>query len=204
MKRIAVLASGNGSNLQALINQLNVPSSPAEISLVVSNVASAHALTRGREAGIPTFFVPHEGKEDRQNHEKLLVQLLQEYETDFVCLAGFMRLLTHRFLSAYPQRVLNTHPSLLPSFPGKHAPEQALKAGVKMTGCTIHLVDEGIDTGPILAQAAVPVLENDNVSSLTSRIQSAEHQLYPHVARLFAQGHVHNKGPLFFLNGCSP
>ncbi|MCL2625517.1 MAG: phosphoribosylglycinamide formyltransferase [Cystobacterineae bacterium] len=204
MKRIAVLASGNGSNLQALIDQLNVPNSPAEISLVVANVASAHALTRGREAGIPTFFVPHEGRGDRQNYEKLLIQLLQEYAIDFVCLAGFMRLLTHRFLDAYPLRVLNVHPALLPSFPGTHAPLQALKAGVKLSGCTIHLVNEGVDSGPILAQAAVPVLENDDVDSLSARIQNVEHQLYPQVVRLFAEGRLRTKDNLFFLDGWSP
>jgi phosphoribosylglycinamide formyltransferase-1 len=203
MKRIAVLASGNGSNLQALIDQLHVLGSPVEIGLVVANVASARALTRGREAEIPSFFVPHEGKGDRQNYERLLLQLLQEYETDFVCLAGFMRLLTRRFLSAYPNRVLNVHPSLLPSFPGTHAPKQALEAGVKLTGCTVHLVNEGVDTGPILAQAAVPVLENDDVASLTSRIQNVEHQLYPRVVRLFAEERVHNQGAHFFLDGWS-
>jgi len=201
MKRIAVLASGNGSNLQALIEHLHVPNSPAEVGLVVANVASAHALTRGREAGIASFFVPHEGEGNRQHYETLLVQLLQEYKTDFVCLAGFMRLLTHRFLSAFPHRVLNVHPSLLPSFPGVRAPEKALQAGVKLTGCTVHLVDEGVDTGPILAQAAVPVLEGDDVASLTSRIQRAEHLLYPQVARLFAQGRVRQKNLHFFLEG---
>ncbi|MCL2178046.1 MAG: phosphoribosylglycinamide formyltransferase [Proteobacteria bacterium] len=204
MKRIAVLASGNGSNLQALIDNLNVPDSPAEISLVVANIASAHALVRGRKAGIPTFFVPHEGREDRQNYETLLVQLLQEYETDFVCLAGFMRVLTYRFLNAFPYRVLNVHPALLPSFPGTHAPSQALRAGVKLSGCTIHLVDEGVDTGPILAQAAVPVLENDNADTLSARIQTVEHRLYPQAVRLFAEGRLRNKDKLFFLDGWSP
>jgi len=198
MKRIAVLASGNGSNLQALIHALHTPNSPVQIALVLANVESAYALTRAKEADIPAFFVP--GQANRQNHEASLLQLLEKYKTDFVCLAGFMRLLSKHFLSAYPNRVLNVHPSLLPSFPGKHAPQQALLAGVKLTGCTVHLVDEGVDTGPILAQAAVPILENDDVSSLTSRIQQAEHHLYPHVVRLFAEGRFHNKGPHFFLD----
>ena len=204
MKRIAVLASGNGSNLQALIEQLHVPDSPVEIGLVVVNVASAHALNRGKAAGIPSFFLPHEAQGSRQDYEAALVQLLQKHETDFVCLAGFMRLLGCHFLNAFPNRVLNVHPSLLPSFPGKHAPEKALKAGVKLTGCTVHLVDEGMDTGPILAQVAVPVLHNDDVSSLTSRIQHAEHLLYPRVVRLFAEGRVLHKNAHFFLEGWPP
>jgi len=203
MKRIAVLASGNGSNLQALIEQLHVPNSPVEVGLVVANVASAYALTRGREAGIASFFVPHEGKGNRQAYEQRLVQLLKEHKTDFVCLAGFMRLLSSCFLSAFPNRVLNVHPSLLPSFPGIRAPEQALRAGVKLTGCTVHLVDEGMDTGPILAQAAVPVLEGDDLASLTSRIQSVEHRLYPQVARLFAEERVRRNNAHFFLDGWS-
>lgn len=186
--RVGVLASGNGTNLQALIDALNREGSDARVVLAVCNVPTAKALDRARAANVATVVLPSKGVTDRDGYDAQLVEVLRKNDIDTVCLAGYMRLLTGTFLKAFPNRVLNIHPSLLPAFPGMHAIRQALDAGVKVSGCTVHFVDGGTDTGPIIAQTAVPVLESDDEASLAERIHREEHRLYPAVVSRFAAG----------------
>ena len=193
--RIAVLVSGQGSNLQALLDaQARGELAPAEIALVLSNRPGAPALERARAAGVPTAVVDHRAHADRAAFEDAMLAELERAGAEAVVLAGFMRILTERFVSAFPHRILNTHPALCPAFPGTAAPQQALDHGVKVTGCTVHLVDTGVDTGPIVAQAAVPVLEDDDAARLHARIQEQEHRLLPQVTRLLAEGRVAVEG----------
>jgi phosphoribosylglycinamide formyltransferase 1 len=181
-QRLAVLVSGRGSNLQALIDA-GADALGGEIALVVSNVESAEALGRARRAGIPAVFRDHRGL-DREAFDAALVRVLTEHGADLVCLAGFMRRLSGLFVRAYPGKILNVHPSLLPAFPGKDAARQALEHGVKVSGATVHLVDEGLDSGPIVLQEAVAVLERDTALTLAARILEAEHRLYPRAVRI--------------------
>jgi len=192
--RLGVLVSGNGTNLQALLDAGATPDFPAEVAVVISNVGTAYALERARLAGVPSVVVDHRPFPDRTAFEQQLLAVLAEHRVEVVCLAGFLRLLGSTFLSAFPQRVLNVHPALLPAFPGMHGVRQALEHGAKLAGCTVHLVDEGTDTGPILAQAAVPVLSTDDEKTLARRIQMEEHRLYPLVVRLLAEGKVRLEG----------
>lgn len=183
---VAVLVSGSGTNLQALIEAQG----PYRIAVVLSNRPGVYALERAERAGIPTEVVSHRGL-DRVAYDQALLERLAPHAPDWICLAGFMRILGPTFLEAYPWRVLNIHPALLPSFPGLHAQRQALQAGVRVTGCTVHLVDAGTDTGPIVAQTAVPVRPGDDEDALTARILRAEHELYPRVVRWAAEGLIH-------------
>jgi len=192
--RLAVLASGAGSNLQALLDACALPGFPAQVVLVVSDVPTARALERARAAGISAEVLEPRGFPERAAYDAALAALLQVRGVEAVCLAGFMRLLGPRFLAAFPQRVLNVHPALLPAFPGLHAARQALAAGVKLAGCTVHFVDEGVDTGPIAAQAAVPVLDGDDEAALQARIQAEEHRLYPEVVRALCEGRLRVEG----------
>jgi phosphoribosylglycinamide formyltransferase 1 len=183
--RIAVLASGTGSNLQALLDD---PVVGRAVALVVSDRAEAKALDRARTAGIEGVHLDPKAYPDRTEHDRALVALLQDRGIDFVCLAGYMRILSPPFVRAFWERTVNVHPALLPAFPGAHAVRDALAAGVRIAGCTVHLVDEEVDHGPILAQEAVPILEDDDESSLHARIQEAEHRLYPAVVRQLLEG----------------
>ena len=192
--RLGVLVSGNGTNLQALIDASREADYPAEVAVVISNVATALALQRARQAGIPAEVVAHKAFADRDAFERRLLEILSAHRVELVCLAGFMRLVGSTFLSAYPSRVLNLHPALLPSFPGLHAVRQALEHGAKIAGCTVHFVDLGTDTGPIVAQAAVPVLSGDDEGALAARIHAEEHRLYPLAVRLVASGRVRVEG----------
>jgi len=176
--RLAVLLSGRGSNFLAIHDAISKRLLDAEIVTVVSNREDAVGLQRGRELGYDTFVVPHRSYASREEHEEEILRLLGQANATVVCLAGYMRTLTPRFIGAYPSRILNIHPSLLPSFPGVDAQQQALLHGVKVTGCTVHLVDATLDGGPILVQRAVPVLANDDVESLSSRILIEEHLAY--------------------------
>ncbi len=185
--RIGVLVSGSGSNLQALLDAAADPWFPADIVKVVSNVPGVLALDRAARSGVATEVVDHRGRA-RAEFEADLLRALGD--VDIVCLAGFMRVLTGAFLSAFPGRVLNVHPGLLPLFPGLHAPRQALAAGVTQAGATLHLVDAGVDTGPILAQGTVPVLQGDTEATLAARILTVEHRLYPMALRWIAEGRV--------------
>jgi phosphoribosylglycinamide formyltransferase 1 len=193
-RTLAVLVSGSGSNLQALLEAAAVPSFPARVGVVLSNVEGVLALERARAAQVPTVVVPHTAYPGRAAYDAALLAALAPYRPDLACLAGFMRLVGGDFLRAFPLGVLNIHPALLPSFPGLHAVRQALEHGVKVSGCTVHLVDEGTDTGPILAQAAVPVLDTDSEASLAARIQHEEHRLYPLAVRLLATGAIQRTG----------
>ena len=193
IKRIGVLISGRGSNLQALIDAQRAGTLGGAIAVVLSNVAGVPGLERARAAGIPALCCPLAGR-SREEHDAALVALLREHGVDLVCLAGYMRLLSPVFLEAYPGRILNVHPSLLPAFPGREAQRQAWEHGVKVSGATVHLVDEGLDTGPIVLQEAVPVLADDTPQALAARILEAEHRIYPQAVRLILSGRVRREG----------
>ena len=184
--RLGVLVSGSGSNLQALLDACAQADFPAEIACVVSNVPTAFGLERARNAGVPAMALDHKAFGSRADFEQALGETLRKAGVEWVCLAGFMRLLSADFLSGFPGRVLNVHPALLPAFPGMHAQRQALERGVKIAGCTVHFVDAGTDTGPIIAQAAVPVLLDDTEATLAARVLKAEHHLYPLALRMVA------------------
>jgi phosphoribosylglycinamide formyltransferase-1 len=185
---VGVLVSGGGTNLQALLDACAQPGFPARIVQVISNIPGAFALERAQKASVPADVVSHKDFADRTAFETALVDRLKAAGVELVCLAGFMRIVGPTFLRAFPQRVLNIHPALLPAFPGLHGPRQALAHGAKIAGCTVHLVDEGTDTGPIVAQAVVPVLPEDDEAALAARILVQEHALYPMAVRLFAEG----------------
>lgn len=176
MTRIGVLLSGRGSNFLALQAAVERGEIPARIVLVLSNIADAPGLARARELGIPAEAIPHA-------QEQKALEALRREEVEWVCLAGYMRLLSPAFVAAFPRRILNIHPSLLPAFPGLDAQEQALTHGVKVSGCTVHLVDEGLDSGPIVVQKAVPVLDGDTPRTLAARILEQEHLAYPDALR---------------------
>jgi formyltetrahydrofolate-dependent phosphoribosylglycinamide formyltransferase len=185
----AVLISGRGSNMRALLEAASYPSYPARIVLVLANVAGAPGLAVAEAAGIATRTIPHRDfGRDREAHERAIDQALREAGARLVCLAGYMRLLTPFLVRAWAGRMLNIHPSLLPAFPGLDTHARALAAGVKLHGCTVHLVTEGMDEGPILAQAAVPVLPGDTEEALAARVLAAEHRLYPAALAAFCRG----------------
>lgn len=192
--RLGVLVSGGGSNLQALLDAGAQADYPAEVACVVSNVPTAFGLERARKAGVSAVALDHKAFGSRADFERALGDTLRAAGVEWVCLAGFMRLLSADFLAGFPGRVLNIHPALLPAFPGLHAQRQALERGVKITGCTVHFVDAGTDTGPIIAQAAVPVLPDDTEESLSARILAEEHRLYPLAVRLAVTGQVTLEG----------
>jgi phosphoribosylglycinamide formyltransferase-1 len=185
---MAVLISGRGSNLQAIIDATATGRLDAGIAVVVSNRADAAGLTRARDAGIEALCVPAREYPDRDAYDRAIVERLRARDVDLVCLAGFMRLVGRPLLEAFPNRILNIHPSLLPAFPGLDAQRQALEHGVLITGATVHLVTDDLDAGPIVLQAAVPVLDDDTVETLTARILAEEHRLYPEAIRLLLGG----------------
>ena len=187
---VGVLVSGNGSNLQALIDSPELAASSATIVKVISNVEGAFALARAAVAGVPSCVIDHRGFASREAFDQAIVDELQSARVDLVVLAGFMRVVTKVLLSAFRYRVVNVHPALLPAFPGMHGVRQAIEYGVRVAGCTVHLVDQGVDTGPILAQAVVNVLDEDDEASLADRIHAEEHRLLPQVVRWFAEGRV--------------
>jgi len=191
--RLGILISGRGSNFEAISNAISRGKLEAEIAVVISNRASAAGLNIARERGIPLRIIPSQGM-DRESYDKLLIEELRTHEVGLVCLAGFMRLLSADFVRAFPERVVNIHPSLLPAFPGLDAQKQALDHGVKIAGCTVHFVDEFLDSGPILMQAAVPVLDNDTVDSLSARILLQEHLIYSQAIQAIADGRVKVEG----------
>jgi phosphoribosylglycinamide formyltransferase-1 len=187
-RRVAVLISGGGSNLQALIDRAAAPDSPYEIVLTLSNQADAFGLERARRAGIPTEIVPHRDFADRAAFEAELDRCLETAVPDLVCLAGFMRILAPAFVERWRDRLLNIHPALLPSFRGLHTHEQALAAGVRVHGCTVHLVRPELDDGPILVQGVVPVLAGDDPATLARRVLEVEHRCYPLAVEGLASG----------------
>ena len=181
--RLGVLLSGRGSNFLAIHAAIERGEIPARIALVISNIPEAAGLARARELGLPAVAIPHQGEPGRRAHEEKVVAALRRAGVEWVCLAGYMRLLSADFVAAFPRRIVNIHPSLLPAFPGLDAQAQALAHGVKVSGCTVHLVDEGLDSGPIVVQRAVPVLDCDTARTLAARILEEEHQAYPEALR---------------------
>jgi phosphoribosylglycinamide formyltransferase-1 len=182
-KRIAILLSGRGSNFAAIARNLATGVIDAEIAVVISNRPGAAGIALAEQLGLPALVIPSQGRQ-REEYDGMLVAELQQRNVDLVCLAGFMRLLSPTFVRAFPNRILNIHPSLLPAFPGLEAQRQALEHGVKISGCTVHFVDENLDAGPIVLQAAVPVLPDDTVETLSARIVAEEHRLYTEAINL--------------------
>lgn len=194
MIRVGVLASGSGSNFSALTEALNVEGSPARVELLICNVPGAKVLERAQKAGVEAVLLDHKSHSSRETFDEAVAQTIIDRKIELICLAGYMRLVTPAFLRRFPGKVINIHPALLPAFPGMHGVRQAIAAGVKVAGCTVHFVDEGTDTGPIIAQAAVPVLPSDDEASLAQRIHAEEHRLYPAVVRAIARGEVQLEG----------
>jgi phosphoribosylglycinamide formyltransferase-1 len=193
-RTLGVLISGRGSNLQAILNAIGERRLDARVGVVVSNQAEARGLERANEAGVPTAVVSHKNYASREQFDEAVLAQLKAHDVGVVCLAGFMRILSPVLVRAFPDRILNIHPSLLPAFVGLHAQRQALEHGVKVSGCTVHLVDEELDHGPILLQAAVPVEEGDTEETLSARILEREHELYPKAIQLVLDGKVRVPG----------
>ena len=187
-KRVVIFISGGGSNMEALIRATQAADFPAEIVAVFSDKAEAGGLARAQGAGVATQVFKRKDYASKDEHEDAILEALAALQPDIICLAGYMRLLSGRFIAPYEGRILNIHPSLLPLFPGLHTHQRALDAGMKVAGCTVHLVTEGMDEGPILAQAAVPVRAGDDAETLAARVLKAEHQLYAAALRKFAAG----------------
>jgi phosphoribosylglycinamide formyltransferase-1 len=210
--RLGVLASGGGTNLQAILDACGAARIDARVAVVLSNVPGAGALARAEQAGVATEVLPSKGVTDRAAYDAQLVERLRSHGVELVCLAGYMRIVTPTFLRAFGPseesrncpRVLNIHPGLLPSFPGLHAQKQALDYGARFAGCTVHFVDEGTDTGPIVAQAIVPVLPEDTEPTLAARILAEEHRLYPQAIHWFAQGRLSLEGRHVRIDGGRP
>jgi len=193
MKKLGILLSGRGSNFEAIARNVQAGKIPAEIAVVISNKEEAPGLAKAREMGLATRFIPSKGKE-REAFDREVVAVLKEFQVDVVCLAGFMRILSPYFIREYPRRILNIHPALLPAFAGTEAQRQALEYGAKFSGCTVHIVDEGVDTGPIVCQAVVPVLDDDTPETLSARILKEEHRVYSEAVTLLVEDQVRFEG----------
>lgn len=199
MKRIAVLASGEGTNLEAILEAAERGAIGGEVALVVSDRQAAPALERARRRGVRALFLDPRLYRGREEYDGALLAELERARIDLAALAGFMRLLSPAPVRALAGRIMNTHPSLLPAFPGTSGVEEALAHGVKVTGCTVHFVDEGLDTGPIIMQESVPVLQGDTLETLRRRIQAAEHRIYPRAIDLFCRGRLRVEGRRCFI-----
>ncbi|MEW6276968.1 MAG: phosphoribosylglycinamide formyltransferase [Bacillota bacterium] len=197
--RLGVLASGRGSNLQAIMDACREGKIPAKVAVVISDNENAFALTRARQEEIPAIHVNPRNFPGKEEYERAIVATLRDYQVELVCLAGYMRLVGKTILEAYPNRILNIHPALLPAFPGLHGQKQAVEYGVRFSGCTVHFVDEGCDTGPIILQAVVPVYATDTEETLAERILEQEHRIYPEAIRLFAEGKLRIEGRRVFI-----
>lgn len=193
MKRLGILLSGRGSNFEAIADNVAAGRIAAQIAVVISNRPEARGLETARARGLHAVCIPSRGLE-REAYDRLVVAELKRNAVDLVCLAGFMRLLSAYFVREFPLRILNIHPALLPSFPGLDAQHQALEHGVKITGCTVHFVDENLDSGPILVQAAVPVLDDDTVETLSARILKEEHRIYSEAINIVLSGNFRIEG----------
>lgn len=193
MKKLGILLSGRGSNFEAIARNVQAGKIPAEIAVVISNKEEALGLVTARNLGLATRFIPSKGKE-REAFDREVVAVLREFQVDLVCLAGFMRILSPYFIREFPGRILNIHPALLPCFPGVEAQKQALDYGVKFTGCTVHIVDEGVDTGPIVCQAVVPILDDDTAETLAARILKEEHRIYSEAICLLLEDQIRIEG----------
>ena len=192
--KLGVLISGNGSNLQSIIDNIENGSLKAVIKIVVSNNPDAFGIARAKKHGIPFAILKNGDYRSKDDFDAALVKILKDCDVELVTLAGFMRIITPTLLRAFPGRIMNIHPALLPSFPGLHGQKQAVDYGVKFSGCTVHFVDEGVDTGPIIIQAAVPVMDDDTEDTLGARILKEEYKIYPRAIQLFADGQLEING----------
>ena len=206
--RVAVLASGRGSNLQAIIDAIEAGQVQAQIVAVISNKKDAVALDRARKHGLPELFVdpkPFAGQPDsREAYDRVLLEVLQQQHVELVLLAGYMKIVTAVLVNVFANRMMNIHPSLLPSFPGLEVQKKAIDWGCKLAGCTVHFVTEGVDEGPIIVQAAVPVLDSDTPEALAARILEQEHKIYPQAVQLFAEGRLKVNGRQVQIAGAKP
>ncbi|WP_320199444.1 phosphoribosylglycinamide formyltransferase [Agrobacterium sp. rho-13.3] len=189
-KRVVVFISGSGSNMMALAQACQAPDFPAEIACVISDKATAGGLAKAQGLGIATLVFERKTYASKAEHETAILAALSEIAPDIICLAGYMRLISGEFIAPYEGRIINIHPSLLPLFPGLHTHERAIESGMKITGCTVHFVTEGMDEGPVIGQAAVPVLVGDTADTLAARVLTIEHQLYPLSLKLLSEGKV--------------
>ena len=191
---IGVLVSGSGSNLQSIIDQIESGLLDGEIRVVISNNPEAYALERAKKHGIPIVVIRHNDFRGREDFDRRVIEVLNDYAVELVILAGFMRVITPMLLHAFPMKIMNIHPALLPAFPGTHAQRRAVEYGVKFSGCTVHFVDEGVDTGPIIIQSVVPVYDDDTEESLAARILTEEHRIYPQAIQFYAEGRIEVTG----------
>jgi len=191
---LGVLVSGSGSNLQSIIDQIEQHRLDAVIAVVISNNHQAYALERAKKHHLPTAVISHEDFPSREDFDRAMGDILESYAVDLVVMAGFMRILSPHILNRFPFRVMNIHPALLPAFPGLHGQRQALRYGARFAGCTVHFVDEGVDSGPIIIQAVVPVLEADTEETLSARILEEEHRIYPQAIQWYAEGRIQVHG----------
>ncbi|MFK3688755.1 phosphoribosylglycinamide formyltransferase [Agrobacterium tumefaciens] len=200
-KRVVVFISGSGSNMVSLAKACQAADFPAEIVCVISDKASAGGLEKARDMGIPTLVFERKTYASKVEHEAAILAALGEIAPDIICLAGYMRLISGDFIAPYEGRIINIHPSLLPLFPGLHTHQRAIDSGMKISGCTVHFVTEGMDEGPTIAQGAVPVLSDDTAETLAARILTVEHQLYPLTLKLLAEGKVRMDGAKTIYSG---
>lgn len=191
---LGVLVSGSGSNLQSIIDNIQEGKLDATIGVIISNSADAYALERARRHNIPSVVIEHATFASRVDFDLKMIEILRSYSVELVVMAGFMRILTETFLNAFPMKILNIHPALLPSFQGLHGQKRAFDYGVKFSGCTVHFADKGVDTGPIVIQAVVPVHEDDTADSLQKRILQEEHRIYPQAIQFYAEGRIEIRG----------
>lgn len=200
---IGILVSGSGSNLQSIIDHIEGGTLDAEIKVVLSNNSDAYALERCRKHRIPSVVLDHRQFDRRESYDRRAIAILESSGVELVVMAGFMRILSPEFFKAFPQRIINIHPALLPAFPGMHVQQKALEYGVKFAGCTVHFADEGIDTGPIIIQSVVPVYEDDTADTLSTRILREEHRIYPQAIQYYAEGKIVIEGrKVLIRNGC--
>lgn len=203
MKKIVILISGRGSNMEAILNA-NLPADVMHVAAVISNEPDAKGLATAQARKIPTAVVPHRAFANREDFDGVLAMEINRYQADFIVLAGFMRVLTEAFVERYSGRMINIHPSLLPSFPGLHTHRRALEAGVRVHGCTVHFVTPGVDSGPIIAQAGVPVLADDDEDTLAARVLAEEHRVFPQAVRWLCEGRVKLADDAVVYNGVAP
>lgn len=206
--RLGVLVSGRGSNLQAIVDAIEAGTLSAEVAVVLSNKPDAGGLERARKHGAPAVWLdpkPYAGRPDsREAYDKAVLEVLQKHEVDLVLLAGYMKIVTAVLVTAYANRMMNIHPSLLPSFPGLDVQKKAMDHGCKIAGCTVHFVTEGVDEGPIIVQAAVPIMEGDTADALAARILEQEHRIYPHAIQLYAEGRLRVEGRRVMVTEAGP
>jgi phosphoribosylglycinamide formyltransferase 1 len=202
--KLGVLVSGSGSNLQSIIDKIEKGLLDAEIKVVISNNPDAYALERAKNHQIPSVVLNHKDFNSRENFDREMIKILESYSVDLVVMAGFMRVLSSLFLNAFPMKIMNIHPAVLPSFTGIHSQKKAINYGVKFSGCTVHFADEGVDTGPIIIQAIVPVYSDDSEDTLAQRILKEEHRIYPQAIQFYAEGRIKVKGRRVHIEGIDP